>query len=265
MPQWAHFPLILKPDGNGKLSKRDGDRLGFPVFAMDWKDPKSGERIKGFRENGFLPEAFINMLALLGWNDGSSQEIFPLDELIQKFSIERVHNHGAKFDYEKARWFNHEWIRRMPSEELVPLVIRIYEERGITLTNNRSLTNGIELLRDRCHLLTDFYEEGKFLFEAPSRWDLDAVKPGWSPEKTDFFSAYANKLEDLEEWIPMNIETTFKTLAAEKKLKAGELQLPLRIMLVGEKKGPPVFEISGNIGKQETIQRIGRVLPLVQS
>ena len=265
MPQWAHFPLILKPDGNGKLSKRDGERLGFPVFAMDWKDPKSGETIHGFREKGFLPEAFINMLAMLGWNDGTSQEIFPLDELIEKFSVDRIHKHGAKFDYEKARWFNHEWIKRMPTGELASLVQTVYTKKGILPGDRQHLSKVIDLLRDRCHVLTDFYEEGKFFFEAPSNWDLDAVRPKWTAEKADFFGAYTAQLENIEEWAPNNIEATFKSLAAEKKLKAGELQLPLRIMLVGEKKGPPVFEISGSIGKQETIQRIGRVIPLLRT
>ena len=265
MPLWAHFPLILKPDGNGKLSKRDGERLGFPVFAMDWKDPKSGEVIKGFREIGFLPEAFINMLAMLGWNDGSSQEIFPLDELIEKFSIDRIHKHGAKFDYEKAKWFNHEWIKRESIDELAPLIKSIYAQKGIILSDRHNLNKVIDLIRDRCHLMTDFYEEGKFFFEAPAGWDLDAVRPKWSAEKTDFFIAYADQLEALDDWIPASIETAFKSLAEERKLKAGELQLSFRIMLVGEKKGPPVFEISGTIGKQETVNRIRRVLPHLQA
>jgi glutamyl-tRNA synthetase len=133
MPQWAHLPLILKPDGHGKLSKRDGDRLGFPVFAMNWTDPKTGELTEGFREKGFLPEAFINMLAVLGWNDGSEQELFSLDELVEKFSIGKVHKAGAKFDYEKAKWFNHEWIKKSDTARLKPDVKKVFQDNGVDI------------------------------------------------------------------------------------------------------------------------------------
>jgi glutamyl-tRNA synthetase len=260
MPQWAHLPLILKPDGNGKLSKRDGDRLGFPVFAMDWKDPKTGETTSGFREKGFLPEAFINMLAMLGWNDGSSQEIFTLDDLIEKFSIERVHKAGAKFDYEKAKWFNHEWIKKEEATNYLGQVKNIFEEKGITVNDDDRLTKIIETIKDRCTLLPDFYEQGKFFFEAPANWDLDAVKPKWNQDKSGFFKDFINELKSLSSWDASSIETNFKELATKKNIKAGELQLPLRIMLVGEKKGPPVFEIATILGKDETIARIGAVL-----
>ena len=260
MPEWAHLPLILKPDGNGKLSKRDGDRLGFPVFAMDWKDPNTGETIKGFRERGFLPEAFANMLALLGWNDGTNQEIFSLDELVEKFSIERVHKGGAKFDYEKARWFNHEWIKKSEAGSLKPEVISIFKEKGIEIKDESKLEKVITLTKDRCTLLTDFYEQGKFFFQAPTQWDLESIKPKWNEEKKSFFQEYGNKIETLPSWEAQQIEFVFKDLASDRKIKAGELQLPLRIMLVGEKKGPPVFEIAAVLGKNETGQRIYKML-----
>jgi glutamyl-tRNA synthetase len=263
MPQWAHLPLILKPDGNGKLSKRDGDRLGFPVFAMDWKDPKTGETNNGFKEKGFLPEAFVNMLAMIGWNDGSGQEIFSLDELVEKFSIERVHKAGAKFDYEKAKWFNHEWIKLEDIENYKIQVKNIFEEKGIIISNDEQLIKVITSVKDRCTLLSDFYEQGKFFFEAPAQWDLDAVKPKWNQDKAAFFNDFKTKLKSLTDWNAPAIENNFKELAAAKNIKAGELQLPLRIMLVGEKKGPPVFEIAGILGVEETIKRIDAMLKVI--
>jgi glutamyl-tRNA synthetase len=260
MPAWAHFPLILKPDGNGKLSKRDSDRLGIPIFAMDWKDPATGEVISGFREKGFLPEAFVNMLAVLGWNDGTEQEVYSIADLIEKFSIDRVHKAGAKFNFEKAKWFNQEWIRNLPIEELSHSVRKIFSEKNIQIRDNNYLNAIINLLRDRCHLLPDFYEQGKFFFEAPREWSLDAIKPKWSAAKNDFFGALTEILNSVTEWNAYNLETVFKELAATRQIKPGELQLPLRIMLVGEKSGPPVFEIAALLGKKETIERINRLL-----
>ncbi|MFY7899734.1 MAG: glutamate--tRNA ligase, partial [Chitinophagaceae bacterium] len=152
MPQWAHLPLILKPDGNGKLSKRDGERLGFPVFAMDWKDPRTNEQTTGFRERGFLPEAFVNMLAALGWNDGSGQEIFSMEELIEKFTMERVHKGGAKFDFEKAKWYNHEWIKKHTATRFSKEVIDIFKQHNIEINDIAYLEKVIELVKDRCSL-----------------------------------------------------------------------------------------------------------------
>jgi len=180
MPQWAHLPLILKPDGNGKLSKRDGDRLGFPVYAMDWTDPKTGDITKGFKELGFLPEAFLNILAMLGWNAGTEQEIFSLDEMINAFSMDRVHKGGAKFDFEKAKWFNHEWIKRLPAEHYAKRVKDIFEQKGITLTDKIYFHKVLELVKERCTLLTDFYDQAVYFFKAPSAWDTEAVKPKWT-------------------------------------------------------------------------------------
>ncbi|HEX4851098.1 MAG TPA: glutamate--tRNA ligase family protein, partial [Puia sp.] len=265
MPQWAHLPLILKPDGNGKLSKRDGDRLGFPVFAMDWKDPGSGEVFKGFRERGFLPQAFINMLALLGWNDGTGKEIFSLNELIDAFTMDRVHKGGAKFDYEKAKWFNHEWIKQMPASTYGDLVKELFLEKGILISDQDQYEKILALVKDRCTLLTDFYEQSKFFFEAPSQWDMNSVKPKWNPEKKSFFEAFATQMESLPSLDPNSIESNFKQLAGEKNIKPGELQLPFRIMLVGEKKGPPVFEIASLLGKPETVNRIQHFLKAISA
>ena len=266
MPQWAHLPLILKPDGNGKLSKRDGDRLGFPVFAMNWttkKEDGTTELTKGFRELGFLPEAFINMLAMLGWNDGTDQELFTLNELIQKFSIDRVHKGGAKFDFEKAKWFNHEWIKKADAGSLKADVRRIFGEKGFSITDDAQLEKVIALVKERCTLLTDFVEQAGFFFQTPQHWDVDAIKPKWSEAKQIFFGDVITYLQQQTNWNAADLEHGFKELATAKQIKAGEVLLPLRIMLVGGKFGPGVFEIAGIIGKEETVGRIKKVLELL--
>lgn len=260
MPQWAHFPLILGP--NGKLSKRDGAKYGFPVFAMNWADPKTNELTEGFKEKGFLPEAFINLLALLGWNDGTEQEIFSKQELTEKFSIERVHSGGAKFDYEKAKWFNHEWIKRFEVRGLKFEVKRLLEEKGISVSDDTLLEKVIASVKERCTLLPDFYDQASFFFKSPVDYDVNAVKPKWNDDKKNFFVTYSEKIEALAEWNSILLETTFKELAAEKNIKPGELQLPFRIMLVGGKFGPPVFNIAEILGKEETLIRIQKAIPL---
>lgn len=256
MPQWAHLPLILKPDGNGKLSKRDGDRLGFPVYAMDWKDPQSGELTKGFKEIGFLPEAFNNLLALLGWNAGTEQEIFSMQELISNFSLERVHKGGAKFDFEKAKWFNHEWIKNLNASHYAGEVAAIFNEKGITVPTDARFIEILNVVKDRCHILTDFYQQSAYFFSTPVELDTESIKQKWSADKQSFFEAFCPQLLYLQDWDTSAIEQTFKLLASEKNIKPGDLQLPLRIMLVGGKYGPAVFQIAHYIGKEETIKRI---------
>ena len=260
MPQWAHLPLILKPDGNGKLSKRDGDRLGFPVYAMDWTDPVTKEVTKGFKELGFLPEAFINLLAVLGWNDGTEQEIFSLDELIDKFSIERVHKGGAKFDFEKAKWFNHEWIKKLDIEKYEARVKAIYEAQGITGIDNNYLHKVMSLIKERCTLLTDFYTQGSFFFKAPVQYDEASVRPKWDAGKKEYFDLLKQRFESLPTWDAITLEENFKQLAVEKNIKPGELQMILRVMLVGSKMGPAVFIIAETLGNEETINRISNAL-----
>ena len=260
MPQWAHLPLILKPDGHGKLSKRDGERLGFPVFAMNWLDPKTDELIKGFRELGFLPEAFINMLAVLGWNDGTEQELFTMEELIERFSIEKVHKGDAKFNYEKAKWFNHEWIKKLTVDRWQMTVRKIFEENGVDIQDEEKFKKVLELVKDRCTLLTDFWQQASFFFKAPETLDTASVKPKWNEGKAMFFDILSEKLTLLEDWNAANIEALFKDTATEKGIKMGELQLPFRIMLVGEKFGPAVFDIAAIIGRAETIARIKKGL-----
>ncbi|MEP6712413.1 MAG: glutamate--tRNA ligase [Ferruginibacter sp.] len=258
MPQWAHLPLILGP--SGKLSKRDGSKYGFPVFAMNWIDPKTNELTEGFKEKGFLPEAFINLLAVLGWNDGTEQEIFSLEELIESFSIERVHKAGAKFDFEKAKWFNHEWLKKMTVDSYKLLVKEIFAANNIIVEDEEYFIKVLELIKDRCTLLPDFYDQGAYFFKAPEALDTAAVQPKWNNDKTIFFKEFCTKLNDLTNWDLVNMETEFKNLATEKNIKPGELLLPMRVMLVGAKFGPAVFEIVVMIGKEETIARIEKAL-----
>ena len=263
MPGWAHLPLILKPDGNGKLSKRDGDRLGFPVFAMELKDPNTGELMKGFKELGFLPEAFINMLALLGWNDGTEQEIFSMDELIEKFSIERVHSSGAKFDFEKAKWFNHEWIKKSEASRLLPLVDEVFREKRIVCEDEKKLMHVIELIKYRCTLLSDFWEQAQFFFVTPDEIDTASILSKWNQNKNLFFNELIRNYGLTDLWNAADLENAFKEIASVNQLKPGELMLPLRIMLVGGKFGPGVFDIAALLGKEETIKRIAHGLSLL--
>lgn len=263
MPQWAHLPLILKPDGNGKLSKRDGERLGFPVFAMQWNDPNKGI-VKGFKELGFMPEAFINMLALLGWNDGSEQEIFSLPEMVEKFSMDRVHSHGAKFDFEKAKWFNHEWIKNASVERLLPDVKKVLEENGIVEVEKDKLEKVILLVKDRCALLNDFWLQGSFFFIAPAEIDISILRPKWDENKNQFFVELIRTFSLMTLWNQHGIEHTFKEMAAASRLKPGDLMFLYRMMLVGGKFGPGVFDISSILGKEETIKRIEHTLSLMK-
>ncbi len=258
MPQWAHLPLILGP--SGKLSKRDGAKYGFPVFAMTWKDPKTGEITEGFRERGFLPEAFVNMLAMLGWNDGTDQEIFSLDELIQRFSIEKVHKGGAKFDFEKAKWFNHEWIKKSQVSNYKEQVKKIFAAKGLSIDDDDYFEKVLSLVKDRCTLLSDFWEHTHFFFKAPKEYNTAPIQVKWTDDKRKFFQTFSTALASVGSWHAATLEISFKQLAEQASIKPGDLQLPLRIMLVGDKFGPGVFHIAEVLGKEETISRIGSAL-----
>ncbi|MGM1428203.1 glutamate--tRNA ligase [Sphingobacterium lactis] len=263
MPEWAHLPLILKPDGNGKLSKRDGDRLGFPVYAMNWNDPKTGDLTTGFRERGFLPEAFVNMLAVLGWNDGTDQELFTLEELIAKFSVDRISKAGAKFDFEKAKWFNQEWIKRAPEAELLPQVAAVLESHGIQVEQQDENFVGIvlDLVKERLTYIEDFWEQASFFFQKPTTYDVDAVKPKWNADKTSFFTKVSDVFAQQQTWDAATLEPLFKNLIAESGMKMGELMMPFRIMLVGGKFGPDVFKIAELLGQAEVLERIKLAVP----
>jgi len=263
MPQWAHLPLILGP--NGKLSKRDGAKYGFPVFAMNWTDPRTNEFTEGFKEKGFLPEAFINLLAMMGWNSGEAKEIFTIEELVEHFSIERVHKSGAKFDFEKAKWFNQEWIKNTSDDKLFPQVKSLLSKNEIEIKDDFLLKNIIGLVKERCVLIADFHTQTQYFFKQPAELDVEAIKPKWTEEKSQFFHHFAEQILAVEDWSLNLIEMLFKDLAAEKNIKPGELQLPMRIMLVGGKFGPAVFEIAHLIGKEQTYERIQFALKLLNT
>ena len=264
MPKWAHLPLILKPEGSGKLSKRDGERLGFPVFAMDWSDPSTKETTVGFKEKGFLPEAFINFLAMLGWNDGSDKEIFTIEELIAAFDLERVHKGGAKFDYEKAKWFNQEWIKKTDNKILADLLQPFFDQANIEIHERSYLIKVIGMVKDRCHLLTDFISQSSFFFAAPTTIDTSAILPKWEEKKHAFFTALAQSFKEMSgKPLAAELEANFKTLATAHEIKPGDLLLPLRIMLVGGKFGPGVFDIIEAIEIPDTIKRIEHSLQLL--
>jgi glutamyl-tRNA synthetase len=258
MPQWAHLPLILGP--NGKLSKRDGAKYGFPVFAMNWADPKSGELTEGFKEKGFLPQAFVNLLALLGWNDGTEKELYSIDELILSFDMNRVHKGGAKFDYEKARWFNQEWVKKIPTDQLSALAYQQFQSAGWEVEKDEKFDTIIELVKDRCVLLFDFLAQAGYFYKTPEERDLDAIKAKWNESKNKFFLQFADELNTQDEWNFEKIEEKFKQHAEAAAIKPGELQLPFRIMLVGGKFGPAVFRIAELLGKEETIARIRQTI-----
>jgi glutamyl-tRNA synthetase len=268
MPKWAHLPLILKPEGSGKLSKRDGERLGFPVFAMDWTDPNTKETTIGFKEKGFLPEAFINFLAMLGWNDGSDKELFTIEELIAAFDLERVHKGGAKFDYEKAKWFNQEWIKKTDNKILANLVQPFFDDAKIEIHEYAYLIKVIGLVKDRCHLLADFITQSSFFFAAPHHIDTASILPKWEEKKQRFFvdlvKIYTQPIAEGIKTLPATtLEANFKELAAAHELKTGDLMLPLRIMLVGGKFGPGVFDIMESIELADTVARIEHSLQLL--
>jgi len=259
MPGWAHLPLILKPDGNGKLSKRDGDRLGFPVYAMNWTDLKSGDTTKGFREMGFLPEAFVNMLGVLGWNDGTEQELFSLGELIQKFGVDRISKAGAKFDFEKAKWFNHEWIKRSSTESLLPQIQTVLDHHQVR-AEEAYVSRVLDAVKERLTFVEDFWSQASFFFLQPAEYDLNAVKPKWSTEKTAFFEAINKSFEEFNTWTASELEPFFKEAIQASGMKMGELMMPFRIMLVGGKFGPDVFQIVELLGKNEVIARVKKAL-----
>ena len=258
MPQWAHLPLILGPDG-AKLSKRHGSKYGFPIFAMNWTDPRTGDFTEGFAERGFLPAAMLNMLAMLGWNDGSGQELFSIEELIQRFDLGRVNHSGAVFDFEKAKWYNHQYIQQMDVAELAVAVLPYFLEAGIA-TDAEALSRVIPLIRERCSLLPEFVQQGAFFFTAPAEVDVAAIQPKWKPEHAAFFEQLGEVLKDSQGASPADLEASFNELLQRLSLKKGEVMLPLRVMLVGGKFGPGVFDIAAFIGVEEINRRIRSAL-----
>ncbi|HEX7411912.1 MAG TPA: glutamate--tRNA ligase [Bacteroidales bacterium] len=255
MPGFAHLPLLLKPDGNGKLSKRDGDRLGFPVFPLRWTDPKTGEISSGYRESGYLPEAFINMLALLGWNPGTEQEIFTMDELIESFSIEHVGKSGAKYDPEKAKWFNHHYLSALTDEELATYLMPVLFAKGITCSKEYT-TRVCGLVKERANLLPDLWAQSWFFFKAPETYDEKVIQKIWKPGTTEIINAFAEILSIKEPFTATVLESVTKEFIFDKGIGMGQLMSPFRLAIVGQNAGPGMFEMAEVIGKDEIIQRI---------
>ena len=259
MPEFAHLPLILKPAGNGKLSKRDGNKMGFPVFPLEFKDETSGEIWKGYREDGYFPEAFVNMLALLGWNPGTEQEIFSMDELIRAFSIERVGKAGSRFNPEKTKWFNHKYLVEKSDTELAKLLRPIVEKDGIE-TTDAELEKICGLMKNRASLVSDIYEESLFFFKAPETSAEKDVKKHWKPESPDILKELAKILESEEDFRAPVLENAVSKWINSRELGFGKVMNPLRIVIVGAAKGPHVFDILEILGKKESLERIGNGL-----
>ncbi len=251
MPLFAHLPLLMKPDGNGKLSKRDGDRLGFPVFPLEWKDPNSGEISSGYKENGYFPEAFINMLAFLGWNPGTPQEIFSLEELVDAFTLERVSKSGAKFDPEKTKWFNQQYLRAKSNEELGALLGKKVEG-DFTPTYMAGVAN---MMKERASFIDDMLE-GDYFFGRPTVFDEKTARKKWKEETPAILTELAAKFESISDWSSENIETSFKSFLEEKELGMGAVLPNFRLAVTGKGMGPSMFEIAQLLGKEETLERI---------
>ena len=256
-PEFAHLPLILKPIGNGKLSKRDGDKMGFPVFPLEWNDASSMTKSDGYRENGFFPEAVINFLALLGWNDGTEQELFSLEELVQKFDLNRIHKAGAKFDPEKNKWFNHQYLIGKSNKALAISFSKELEKRGVLTTLD--LERVVSLIKERAHFVNEFWDLADYFFVAPNAYDEKAAK-NWKEETPDLMQQVISELEKIEDFTSVTIETLLKEWMTTNEIGMGKVMQPLRLSLVGALKGPLLFDIIEMIGKAETIKRIEKAI-----
>ena len=261
MPKFAHLPLLLKPEGNGKLSKRDGDRLGFPVFPLEWRSGEGSNATvsSGYRESGYLPEAVINFLALLGWNPGDDSEILSMDELIEKFDLSRCSKSGAKFDYEKGKWFNHKYIQEYDDERLTELLLPYLHDAGIECTREE-LSQVLPLVKERLTLLGDIVPEADFFFRAPTDYDPKAVKKRWKTQTPDIINRYVNLLEAQEDFTSIPLEEVTKSWIEENELGMGAVLNATRLALVGELRGPHLFDIMEVIGKEETLRRLRRAV-----
>ena len=254
-PRFAHLPLILKPAGKGKLSKRDGDKMGFPVFPLKWTDPETNETFHGYREDGYFPEAFINLLALLGWNPGTEQEFFSLDELSEIFSLERVVKSGSRFDPEKAKWFNKHYFQQKKVSELAELFKPVLVEKGISVSDEM-LVRVIAEIKERCGFVADLWEQGHFFFSMPTEYDIQTIKKRWKEDTPEKLLVIAELFETVGNWKAEHIKETFSDFMNAKEWAFGAVMNPLRLCLVGGNVGPDLFAICEILGKNETITRI---------
>ncbi len=256
-PEFVHLPLLLKPDGKGKLSKRDGDRLGFPVFPLEWH-PEGGEVSSGYRESGYLPEAVVNFLALLGWNPGDDSELMSMDELIAKFDLKHCSRSGAKFDYEKGRWFNHEYLQRKPDAELAELFIPVLKEHGIDADSFSKdyMAKAVGMVKGRIYFVRDLWDQARFFFKAPDEYNPKDIKKRWSDEMPRIMGELIEVLEGVDDFSSKNSEDIVLAWIASKGYHLGNVMNAFRLTVVGECKGPHMFDITELIGKEETVRRI---------
>ncbi|AJW63805.1 Glutamate--tRNA ligase [Elizabethkingia miricola] len=257
-PEFAHLSLILKPEGKGKLSKRDGDKFGFPVFPLNFTDPTTGNTSAGYREEGYLPEAFINMVAMLGWSPADNKEIVSMDEMIKEFDLNKVHKAGARFSAEKAKWFNQQYLQLTPNEAILPEFKKVLAENNVEVSDEKALKI-IGLMKERTTFVKDIYNDGKFFFHAPESFDEKASKKAWSPETAVLMQELAETISTVD-FKAETIKESIHHLAEAKGLGMGKVMMPLRLSLVGELKGPDVPDLMEMIGKEETISRITKAI-----
>ena len=263
MPTFAHLPLLLKPEGKGKLSKRDGDRLGFPVFPLEWHDPKTGDISSGYRESGYFPEAVVNFLALLGWNPGTEQELFSLDELVEQFDIHKCSKSGAKFDYQKGIWFNHEYILRKSNEEIARLFAPIVANNGVDESMER-ITKVVSMMKDRVSFVKELWPLCSFFFIAPLEYDEKTVKKRWKADSAKVMTELAEVLEGIDDFSEEGQEPIVMKWVEEKGYKLGDVMNAFRLALVGIGKGPGMFDISAFLGKEETLARLRKAVEVLK-
>lgn len=262
MPTFAHLPLLLKPEGKGKLSKRDGDRLGFPVFPLEWHDPKTGDVSSGYRESGYFPEAVVNFLALLGWNPGTEQELFTLDELVQAFDIHKCSKAGARFDYQKGIWFNHEYMLKKSNEEVANLFAPIVANNGVDESMER-ITKVVAMMKDRVNFVKELWPLCSFFFIAPTEYDEKTVKKRWKTDSAKVMGELAEVLEGIDDFSVEGQEPVVMKWIEEKGYKLGDVMNAFRLTLVGIGKGPGMFDISAFLGKEETLKRMRKAIEVL--
>ena len=263
MPRFAHLPLLLKPDGKGKLSKRDGDRLGFPVFPLEWHDPKTGDVSNGFRESGYFPEAVINFLALLGWNPGTEQELFSLQELVEQFDITKCSKAGARFDYQKGIWFNHEYILRKSNEEIAELFAPIVAGNGVDESMER-ITKVVSMMKDRVSFVKELWPLCSFFFIAPTEYDEKTVRKRWKADSAVVMGELADVIEGIDDFSLENQEKVVLAWVESKGYKLGDVMNAFRLALVGIGKGPGMFDITAFLGKEETLKRLRKAIEVLK-
>jgi len=276
MPLFAHLPLLLKPDGNGKLSKRDGDRLGFPVFPINWTDPQTGEQSSGYREKGYFKEAFVNMIALLGWHPEGNQELFSMEELISEFSLERVNKAGAKFDPEKTKWFNQQYLKKHSDVELADAFIADIKERidsgkitynskdnpnfNFLISNKEYVKEIVKLLREKVHFANEFWDLGSFFFIAPVKYDEAMITKRWNEKTRNFFNVVKEEFKRADSFTIADLEIKFKELATQMEIKPGEVMPLFRVLLIGSANGPALFDMIVILGKEEVTKRLEKAV-----